>query len=177
MKIDKALSHFDYKLVERDSKGKALKLKKNFTPTENDIKAFNAILQYKETMERQVVMENESFAKLYIHQLMLLNTSYLYPAERSIQVIDEILDKSVYEWCLALKEQIPMMRFNSIGLSKYPIGDIHNVTKQQERNKKILEEFETELTEALKYTISEDSIIKFVNEQITRVINKYEKSI
>ena len=68
-----------------------------------------------------------------------------------------------------------MLRFNSIGANKYPLEDAYNMTKNKERNAKIINEFETELTEALKYKPKEEDVIKFVTNQINRVIDKYEK--
>lgn len=163
MNIDKALSHFKYKLTN------------SWKPTPTDIKAYNAILDYKELQESDNLSSNESLAKLWIHQLVLLSNTNAYSGKRSIQVLDEILDKSVYDWCITLKNQLPLMRFNNIGLDKFPIGDLTNRTEQLERSNAIVSEFETELTEALKYSISEKDCIKFVEQQINRVINKYEK--
>lgn len=175
MKIEKALSHFEWRLVNKDDKGKVIGLKTNLKPSLNDIEALNSIIKWKELQESITLTRNESLAKLWIHQLILLNNTKLYDGERSIQVIDEILDKDVYEWCMILKEQIPLMRFNSVALDKYPLDDVMNKTKQIERKEAIIKEFETELTKTLKYSISEDNIIKFVKNQINRVISKYEK--
>lgn len=165
MNIDKALEHFKWKLQN------------SWKPTKSDLEAYNAIIDFKQLQEQEVLTRNESLAKLWIEKLILLNRSKMYDAKRSIQVIDEILDKPLYDLCLVLKNEIPMMRFNSVGSSKYPIEekDSLNTLKMIERNEKIVAEFETELTEALKYEISEENIIKFVEQQINRIINKYEK--
>ena len=163
MNIDKAINHFKYKFQN------------TWKPTKTDIEAYNAIIDYKSMQEDVNLSQNESLAKLWIHQMMLLSNTKAYDGERSIQVIDEILKDSLYNWCLKLKDQIPMMRFNSVGLSKYPLPDDFNITKLQERNNKIIEEFEDELTEALKYKINEEQIIKFVKSQITRILHTYEK--
>lgn len=162
MDINKAIQHFKYKLTN------------SWKPTKFDIEAYNAILEYKELQESINISKNESLAKLWIHQLMLLSNTNCYNGERSIQVIDEILEKSVYEWCLKLKEQLPMMRFNSIGLDKYPLTHGMNQSELMNRNNKIIDEFETELTEAMIHEPKEEDIIKFVQFQINRIVNKFE---
>lgn len=165
MNINKSLEHFKWKFEN------------SWKPTEKDVEAFNSIIAYKEMQESYNLQHNESLAKLWIHQMMLLARTKNYNGERCVQVIDEILNISVYDWCLMLKEEIPMMRFNSVGNFKYPLSheDEFNMTKIQERNAKIIDEFEDELIAALKYEISEENIIKFVERNITRIINKYEK--
>lgn len=165
MNIDKALEHFQYKF------------KNNWKPTNRDIEAYNSIIQYKELQETKTLQENELLAKLWIHQLILLNRSNMYSGERSIQVIDEILSKSVYEWAIILKNEIPMMRFNSIGVGKYQIDTetVLNQTKLNKINNDIINEFETDLTKSLKHDISEEKIIKFIKQQINRIIDKFEK--
>ena len=142
MNITKALEHFQYKF------------KNNWKPTQRDIEAYNAIVDFKQLQESETMFKNELFAKMFIHQLILLSNCNSYSGERSLQVIEEILSKSVYEWCKSLKEEIPMMRFR------------HAVI-MGENDEKLLNEF--------KYTISEENIIKFVEKEVTRLINKYEK--
>lgn len=165
MNIQKALEHFQYKF------------KNNWKPTSRDIEAYNAIVEYKELQETKTLQENELFAKLWIHQLILLSRTNMYNGERSIQVIEEILSKSVYDWCVTLKNEIPMMRFNSVGMGKYQIDTetVLNRTKLSQINNEIIDEFETELTQALTTEISEEKIIKFVKREINRIINKFEK--
>jgi hypothetical protein len=67
------------------------------------------------------------------------------------------------------------MRFNSVALDKHPLGDVYNRSELIERNKKILQEFETELTKEFKHEITEENALKFVSSQINRIINKYER--
>lgn len=168
MNIEKALQHLEWKF------------RNTWKPTVKDIDAFNSVIQWKELQEQRTLNRNESLAKLWIEKMLLLNRTNMYSGERSIQVIDEILSKSVYECCLVLKNEIPMMRFNSV-LSKYGAEyynnnlDALNRTTREEANSKVIAEHETELTEALKYEISEDNIIKFVQKEINRIINKFEK--
>ena len=142
MRIDKALVHFEWKFNN------------NWKPTPKDIEAFNAILDYREKVESINLQQNNNFAKLWIHQLILLSNSEMYTGERCIQVIDEILSKSVYDWCLELQQQLSIMRFNA--LSKEGASD-------------------EELTEALAWKPTEDYVIKFVNKNITRNILQFEK--
>ena len=175
--INKALNHFSFKLIDKDINGNVKGLKKNFTPTIDDVKAFNVIAEWKELQEAKVLKRNESLAKLFIHQLILLMRSKVYDSKRSIEVIHEILDKPVVQWCETLQNEIPMLRFNAVGNIKYPIDDVNilNQTELNERNDKIVEEFETELTEAMNYTISKEDVIKFVESSLNTIINKYEK--
>lgn len=165
MNIEKALEHLKWKF------------KNVWKPTAKDAEAINSILDYKELIETKIINENESLAKLYIHQLMLLNQTDGYSAERAIQIIDEILEQSVYEWCLKLKDQSNIMRFNALlSTDEYrqalkdnkPITMRYIGSKNIETNK---EKFE----ETFKKQTTEENIIKFVESQITRIINKYEK--
>ena len=142
MRIDKALEHFKWKFENK------------WKPTEKDVEAFKAIIEYKEKQESINLQQNNNFAKLWIHQLILLSNSEMYTGERCIQVIDEILSKSVYDWCLELQQQLSIMRFNA--LSKEGASD-------------------EELTEALTFKIKEEDVIKFVNKNITRNILQFEK--
>ena len=165
--IDKALEHFERKF------------RKVWKPTEKDLEAYNTILEYKNINEAINMTSNENYAKLYIEKLILLSSSGMYSGERALQVIDEILSKTVYEWCLILQKEIPMMRFNQVGVVEYPLKekDALNLSKTTERNKNIIKDYDNELIEALNYEISEEDIIKFVKSQITRTINKFEKTI
>jgi len=142
MNINKALEYYKWK-YENIHK-----------PTEKELEAFNSIIAYKEMQESYNLQHNESLAKLWIHQMILLSNTDMYDGKRCIQVIDEILDKSVYEWCLEMKEQLPMMNFRAA--EKRHAGD-------------------EELMKAFTFIPKEDDIIKFVERNITRIINKYEK--
>ena len=129
MNINKALEHFKYKWD-----------KKILIPTEKDIEAYNAIIEYREKQDIINLQQNNNLAKLWIHQMILLSNTDMYDGKRCIQVIDEILDKSVYEWCLEMKEQLPMMNFRAA--EKRYAGD-------------------EELMKAFTFIPKEDDIIKF----------------
>lgn len=160
MNIEQAINHFEYKL------------KNHWKPTKKDVEAYNSLIDYKEHQESASLSENEALAKLFIHQFILLCQTKIMTSEMALKSINDILSKSVYEWCLILKEEIPMLRFNSIGVHKYPLDekDFYNVTKMQERNKLIINEFETELTEALKLDVEINDVVKFVEKNINRII-------
>ena len=163
MNIDKALEHILWKF-------------NNVTPpTEADLESYNAILDYKQAQEDITLTNNENLAKMWVNTLMTLSMTNTYNAEQCIQEIDKILETSVYDWCLLLKEQLPMMRFNAIGNHKYPVVDPYNITKTKERNEKIINEFETELTEALKFKPKEEDVIRFVKNHINRIIINFKK--
>jgi hypothetical protein len=166
MNINKALEHFKFKF------------ERSWKPTPTDIEAYNAIIDYKSTQESVNLEENNLLAKLWIEKLIMLSRCNMYSGERAIQVIDEILKKPLYDICITLKEEMAMMRFNAVGSDKYPLEqiDILNRTKTLQRNKEIVYNYETELTKALITEIDEDAIIKFVERQINRIINKYEKN-
>jgi hypothetical protein len=142
MKIDKALEHFEWKF------------KNTWKPTPKDIEAYNAIVDYKQQVDDVNLAKNESLAKLWIHQFMLLSNTQMYTAERCIQVINEILSKPVYQWCTELQEQLPIMKFNAL-------------TKQGASDE--------ELLEALAWKAKEDDVIRLVNKKITEIIFLYEK--
>jgi hypothetical protein len=158
MNIDRAISHFEYKL------------KNSWKPTASDIEAYNSIMDYKEKQEDINLEQNESLAKLWVHTLMTLASTKTYNAEQCINEIDNILKISVYDWCEILREQLPMMRFNSVGNHKYPLVDPYNITKLRERNDKIINEFETELTEAHNFKAKIENVVRFVKNHVTRII-------
>ena len=158
MNIDRAISHFEYKL------------KNSWKSTKADIEAYNAIIEYKEKQEDINLQQNESLAKLWIHTLTTLAYTKTYNAEQCINEIDNILKISVYDWCEILREQLPMMRFNSVGNHKYPLVDPYNITKLRERNEKIISEFETELTEAHNFKAKIENVVRFVKNHVTRII-------
>lgn len=165
MNIQKALSHFEYKF------------KNNWKPTQKDIEAYNAIVEYKELQETKSLSENESLAKLWIHQLILLNETEMYSAERAIQVIDEILSKSVYDWAKKMHEQANIMRFKTLLDTKEYKDALINLEydKIKEIGSKLIDEKKVEFYKALNSDVKEENIIKFIKQQITRIINKFEK--
>jgi flagellin-specific chaperone FliS len=158
MNIDRAISHFEYKL------------KNSWKPTKADIEAYNAIIEYKEKQEDINLEQNENLAKLWVHTLMTLSSTNTYNAEQCINEIDKILKPSVSDWCEILREQLPMMRFNAVGNHKYPLVDPYNITKLRERNEKIINEFETDLTEAIKFKAKIGDVSRFVSNHVTRII-------
>lgn len=163
MKIEQAIKHFHYKLSN------------HWKPSEADIKAFDTIKDYVIDTNKRQLKDNDLFAKLFIERFILLCRTKCYTSAQAINVIDECLQKSVYDWCMILKDEIPMLRFNSIGAHKYPLKDedIYNFTKTKERNRKIVAEFETELTEAFLEDYNEDKTITFIENTINKLINKH----
>lgn len=164
MNIEKALEHFEWKF------------KNHWKPTKKDLEAYNAILDYKEIQETKNLSENENLAKLWIHQLMLLNKTKMYSSERAIQAIDEILNTSVYSWCKELHRQIGFMQWNVMLGDEYSKAlEEGNITKMQNISTKLIDEKEKEIWNLLTKEVKEENIIKFVSGQITRIINKFEK--
>lgn len=166
MNIDKALNHFEWKF------------KNHWKPTEKDVEAINSIIEYREHQDSVNLQKNESLAKLWIDKLMTLNDTNMYSAERAIQVIDEVLDNSVYHQCKKLHKNIGNMQINV--LLKEELGYLEalksgNITKLDEINEKIVKEQPEKLLKFLKNDVKEDNIIKFVEKHITRIIKKYEK--
>ena len=159
MNIEKALSHFQWKL------------KNKWKPTELDVEAYNSILKFKRYHEQQTLQNNTLLAKLWIEKLILLNESKMYSAERSIQVIDEILQESVYSWCVKLHSKLSQMRLNTFLRDKYNDDDLSslNTTKMSKTNIDIVDKYEKEIMELLKDNIKEDDIIRFVEKHITRI--------
>ena len=162
--MEKAIEHFKWKFENV------------WKPTPDDIKAYKAIIQYKEIQDSHNLSQNESLAKLWIFTLMSLNRTEMYSAERAIQVIDEILQKSVYEWCQDLHKNIKMLNFNSVlGEDYIKVIKDNNITNMYDLNdilpnEVILSDKHKELLKALKTDIKEDNIIKFVEKNISRII-------
>ncbi len=165
MEINKALERLEWRF------------KSSWKVNENDIEAFNAILKFKEQTESINLSQNDNYAKMFIHQLILLSRTGLYSGERCLEVINEILNKSVYDWSMILREEIPMIRFNGVSNEKYNITpqDILKRGEVLKRNEKIVSECSDELIKELKYEISKDDIIKFVKIEVTKSLNRFEK--
>ena len=166
MNIDKALERLEWRF------------KSSWKVNENDIEAFNAILKFKEQSESKNLLENENFAKLWIHQLILLSETEMYTGERSMQVIDEILNRSVFDWCLILQTKLGLMRFNSISngnVSNEKDDALKHPENNKQETKELIGEKSKEMHEALLHQPKQEDIIKFVNIEITKAINKFEK--
>jgi len=159
MNIDKALSHFEFKLTEDDGNGKK-RLKKSFKPTGNDIKAFNAIVQYKKKQESKSLYDNESLAKLFLESFMIKMDCNMYTSETALEAISTTLEYTVYELCMKLKEKIPLYKFNNIGEKKYP----------SIQNKELVEKYGKELTEALTTEVTEDQVIRWVGSKVNKIL-------
>ena len=142
MNIAKALSHLEWKF------------KNHWKPTAKDLEAYNSILEWKELTESKNLSQNESLAKLWIHQFLLLAWSQRLDSNNAIKEIDSILKRSVYDWVLVLKKDIPLLK-------------VHLKELNESSHNQMLKDF-LELP-------NEQNLIKFVGDQITRVINVYEK--
>ena len=142
MNIAAALSHFEWKF------------KNHWKPTKKDLEAYNSILEWKEIIESKNLSQNESLAKLWIHQFLLLAWAQKLDSNNAIKEIDGILSRSVYEWVLVLKKDIPLLKLH--------LKDLNETSTD-----KLLDNF-------LKAP-DEDNLIKFVSDQITRVIVNFEK--
>ena len=144
---------------------------------EKDIEAYNAIIDFKDIQASKNISEHESLAKLVIHLVMLLNQSRGHNTKQSLNVLDEILSKSVYDWCKSLHEQSSMMRFNNIIVSDEYLEALRvgNITKMRVESDKVLNIKEKELHESLTMEVKEEDVIKWVENIITGIIHKYEK--
>jgi len=164
MNIEKALEYQLWRL-------------KNSKPSKKDIEAFNSILDWKELQEAKVVRHNESLAKLWMHQLILLSETEMYNGQRSIQVIDEILSKSVYQWVTTLKDKLNIMRFKAV-ISESGVllpKDRNNITELRKTMLEGLNKHPGEAQKAFDDEIKETNVIKFVNKMVNSVINKHDK--
>lgn len=158
MDINKAIEHFEWKL------------KNVWKPSQKDIDAYNAILEYKDITETYNMSQNESLAKLWINTFIMLSLHSKNNSKDSIRQIDEMLSKSVYEWVKILNKEIPHIKLNLLNKNDY----VYNVTKRLEQDKEMVENEPDKLNDALEPVKIEDTI-KFLETQITRVINKFEK--
>jgi hypothetical protein len=104
MNINKAIQHFEFKLVEKDSKGNVTKLKESFTPTVNDINAYNAFVEYHDKTNKQQLSDNLHFAKLYIvyyGELLKYYKSSVFeeiPQKELQKELDKPLDRIISEF-------------------------------------------------------------------------------
>ena len=155
--ISEALEHFNWKF---ENVWKA---------SEKDVEAFNTILDFKELVESENINANESLAKLWIHQFLLFSWTNRGDAEASIDHLDTILKSSVYDWVKVLQKDIPMLKV-ALNDLKVPIKEAYTKQEIEERNK-----YYAKIHRDITNIPKEDDLIKFVNNHITRVINKFEK--
>jgi len=165
MNIDKALDRLRWRFQN------------SWKPNELDVEAYNSIIAYKEKQEDNNLQKNENLAKLWIHQLILLNETKMYDGERSIQIIDEILKDSVNDWCVKLHSKISQMRLNAFLIDKYNLEEdsLLNRTKTIEKNSYIAEKYKDDILEFNKINTKIEDIIKFIKNQINRIVNDFEK--
>ena len=163
MKINQALEHYKWRLSS------------NKNTTQKDIDSYNSIIDFKEQTESKNLSENQSLAKLFIAYFMMLSKKHDLTSAEAKRTIEDILKRSTYEWCCILHNQIKVMHIGTIGADKYPIDlNEYNITKIDERNKKVVNEFTEELSKALNTEVEIDSVIKFVESTVTDIINTYE---
>ena len=166
MNINKAIEHFKFKFTNV------------WKPTQKDVEAFNSILDFKDIQESRNLNENESLAKLWIFTMIRLNTIRGYDGKECIKQIDDILKIDLYEWVKELQSNYFLSKFNNI-IKDYPdyakaIQD-YNITKIDAEGKKIMSENKDRIMEALKHEPKEEIYIKFIESQIARIINTFEK--
>lgn len=193
MHISKAIKHLKWKFENV------------WNITEDDIKAYKAIVNYKEHNESVNLSKNESLAKLYIFVLRRLiekeeRTIYDLEIHKKINII---LEDSVYNHCLKLMNQLNNsnmyfrikenvkdieMPFNHVHPSNYIdcISDevdnnkkLELVLKYQEEKKKYKERLhnfiDNNSDKLTNHIFNENDIIKFIEQQISYIIDKYEK--
>ncbi|MCP4066522.1 MAG: hypothetical protein GY740_25185 [Gammaproteobacteria bacterium] len=171
--INQALNRLEFRFTEKDSKGNS-KLREVIKPNLKDIEAINAISNFRDTQMSINLTENEPLAKLFIAYFIVLCESRSYSSKRALEVIDEILDKSTYEWCQILTKKIPQLKLNNVGNHIYPITfkNQFNRTQLDKREKRIKEEYPDELIQAILTEVNEDDVIKWVEDIITGITNK-----
>ena len=101
MNIDKALAHFG-------------RNKNNWKPNLKDMKPITQLLITKNSRNKKALSENESLGKTLDPPIDTFKRNRNVFAERAIQVIDEILSKSVYDWTKKMHEQANIMRFKTL---------------------------------------------------------------
>lgn len=166
MRIDKAIKHLNWRF------------KKSWKPTKLDVEAYNSIIDYVEIQEQKTLSENESFAKLWIYIFINRSSIGYSNAYDIIKFIDSILERSVFDLVKALQSEILTSRIQSVGIHKHPpLRDLEflNIDKRRDRDQKIIKDFSTDILKVLHKEVSQEQTIKFVNSQVNRVINKFEK--
>lgn len=127
------------------------KFKNVWKATEKDIEAYNAIIDYVELTRSENLCQNELLAKLWIYQFI----SFMWASEKGSKVgvkhIDSICRTSVFEWCNVLKTNLNQL---------YAMKNLNNDKK---------------FVEALNKELSDEQIIKFVEKNISLLLEKYEK--
>ena len=157
MNINKALEHYQWKF------------KNHWKPTAKDIEALNSIIDYKKTQESINLSQNESLAKLWIHQFLLFAWTNRGDAEASIDHLDNILSDSVYDWVKVLQKDIPMLKV-ALNDFKEHVKEAYTKQEIEDRNK-----YYAKIHKDIMNIPKEEDMIKFVNNHINRVINKFEK--
>ena len=159
MNINKAIQHFEFKLVEKDKNGKVKKLKDSFTPTIHDVNAYNAFVEYHENNNKQQINDNQLFAKLYIKyysELIKYYRSSLFDKEPQ-KDINRLLDTPIEDVINEFRETIRTIEqskmFEVNGTLKHPL-------KWSEEDKKSISMSKVEL---IPYEEAADNLIATVN--------------
>ncbi|MCP4054225.1 MAG: hypothetical protein GY739_14450 [Mesoflavibacter sp.] len=94
-------------------------------------------------------------------------------SKEALNSIDDILKQDLHTWIKVLQNQIKVMHIGTIGAKKYPLDlNEYNITKLDERNQQIINDFQPELLKALKTELKEEDVIKWVEDIITGITNK-----
>jgi len=150
---------------------------KNKRLTPKKLEAVNTLIDFYDIQNQKAVTNNELFAKLFIEKFMYICETKHATSEKALFEIERILQMSVYEMVLKLKDKIPFFKFNSIGADTEPLDEamLTNLTYIRERNNKIIDKHTKELKEALKTSYTEEQAIKFIELQVNRLLTKYNK--
>lgn len=142
---------------------------------EDDVKALNSLIGYVNHKNSITLQNNDLFAKLFIEKFITLASTERRTASSCVNNIEEILNTPVYELVLKLKECVPMIRFNNVGMDSIPFdeGKSLNLTYIRDRNNKIADLYEKELLKSLLTEYTEEEAIDFVETQVNRLIRKH----
>jgi len=150
---------------------------KQWRVNEDDVKALNSLIVYVNAQKNKNLVDNDLFAKLFLERFIMLGSTGRRTARSCLDEIDNTLNKSVYDWVVKLKEEIPMMKFNTIGVEEFPFDESkwNNITYVRERANKVTNKYSEELLKSLRTEYTEEEVIEFVENQVNRIITKHNK--
>lgn len=126
----------------------------HFKANENDIDAFNTIVRYVESNQKQLLKDQELFAKLYIHvygQFLIHYNSDVFNQEPKKE-LNKILDKSLSETISVFHSLLNQIKIDRDVLNCSDVSDVQDI--------KIM-------------PYEQDYVVKNIIEQVNEVILKF----
>lgn len=104
LNITQAVKHLTWRLHPEQGK--------KIIPNEKDVEAFNLILQTLNSQYEQGLIQDILFAKMLCDKLLMLTIPGDRTMKSAIEVVEEILSRSMDGWSKAFQDNIPLIKLS-----------------------------------------------------------------